>query len=457
MNTPIADFVRGYEKKNMTRLHMPGHKGVKFLGCEGLDITEVAGADALYEADGIIAQSEANATKLFDTGRTVYSTEGSSQCIRAMLYLCMGNYNASKEYIPQQCAVAKPTILATRNVHKAFVYAAALLDLEVEWILPEGDIHSLCSCKVSPATVEKCLSAMEEPPVAVYVTSPDYLGGELDIKGIAEVCHKYGTMLAVDNAHGAYLHFLNPSSHPIDLGADICCDSAHKTLPVLTGGAYLQISKHAPKGFMENAKKAMALFGSTSPSYLTLVSLDLCNQYLADGYRERLAETVGRLQELRQALKVVGWQTEETDPLKLTICAPKGMTGSDLAEKLRRSHIECEYADPEYVVCMATPENAEADFQKLSDALGENKAEYEMSNTFPKLNCKKVMSIREAVFAEHEEISVSDALGRICGSPTVSCPPAIPVAISGEVIDKVVIEILEYYGIQTIEVVKEKR
>lgn len=445
MNTPIADFVRGYEKQNMTRLHMPGHKGKAFLGCEMWDITEVCGADALYEAEGIIAESEANATRLFGTGKTVYSTEGSSQCIRAMLYLCMQHSSAT----------VRPKLLATRNVHKVFIYAAALLDLDVEWILPEGDMHSLCSCSVTPEEIETYLVGMTEPPVAVCVTSPDYLGGELDIKGIADVCHKFGTVLAVDNAHGAYLHFLNPSRHPIDMGADICCDSAHKTLPVLTGGAYLQISKDAPESFARNAKQAMALFGSTSPSYLTLGSLDLCNQYLENEYREKLADSVEKLQEVRKALMEEGWRVLETDPLKLTICAPKGLTGIELADKLRLHDVECEYADSEYVVFMATPENTRTDFQKVLNALGETKAAYENSTTFKGLKCKKAMSIREAVFAEHEMISTSESHGRICGSPTVSCPPAIPVVVSGEVIDEEAVAILEHYGIQTIDVVKE--
>ncbi|MEE0884250.1 MAG: amino acid decarboxylase [Faecalimonas sp.] len=460
MNTPIADFVRGYEKQNMTRLHMPGHKGKAFLGCEALDITEVSGADTLYEAEGIIAESEANATRLFGTGRTIYSTEGSSQCIRAMLYLCMEKFYASLQYTSQQCTshdcvMVKPTVLATRNVHKAFVYAAALLDLEVEWILPEGDMHSLCSCNVTASEIEKKLQEMEKPPIAVYVTSPDYLGGELNIKGIADVCHKFGTILAVDNAHGAYMHFLNPSRHPIDMGADICCDSAHKTLPVLTGGAYLQIGKNAPESFARNAKQAMALFGSTSPSYLILASMDLCNQYLENGYRERLVDAVDKLQEVRKTLMEKRWRVLEADPLKLTICVPKGLTGIELADKLRLHDVECEYADKNYVVCMATPENTEEDLQKLCNALGENKLDYEMEITFQKLNCKKKMSIRESIFAEHEVISTSESLGRICGSPTVSCPPAIPVVISGEVIDEEAVAILEYYGIQTIDVVKE--
>lgn len=445
MNTPIADFVRGYEKQNVVRLHMPGHKGKAFVGCESMDITEVKGADALYEADGIIAESEANATQLFGTGRTIYSTEGSSQCIRAMLYLAM--MSASRD--------TRPIIVATRNAHKSFVQAVALLDLNVEWIYPEGEMSSLCSCQVSPDQLEVTLEKIERKPIAVYVTSPDYLGKQLDIGALAEVCHRNGTILAVDNAHGAYLHFLNPSQHPIDLGADICCDSAHKTLPILTGGAYLQISKHAPQSFTENAKQAMALFGSTSPSYLTLYSLDLCNQYLADGYKENLKKTIGRIEELRNVLRDAGWQIEDTDPLKLTLCAPQGVSGIALADKLREGGVECEYADAEYVVCMFTPENGEKDYISIRKALGKNRTGISNPKQMKPCISIPVMSIREAVFARHEEVSVEQALGRVCGVPTVSCPPAISIVLSGERIGESALRLLKHYGIKSIEVVEE--
>ena len=89
MNTPICDFVKAYQESGAIRAHMPGHKGVPYLGCEALDITEIDGADVLYRSGGIIRQSEENAARLFGTARTVYSTEGSSLCIRAMLYLAM--------------------------------------------------------------------------------------------------------------------------------------------------------------------------------------------------------------------------------------------------------------------------------------------------------------------------------------------------------------------------------
>ena len=85
MNTPICDFAKKYAQSGTSRLHMPGHKGKGRL-CEHLDLTEIAGADELYDADGIIAESEKNASTLFDC-KTFYSTEGSSHTIRAMLYL----------------------------------------------------------------------------------------------------------------------------------------------------------------------------------------------------------------------------------------------------------------------------------------------------------------------------------------------------------------------------------
>ena len=121
----------------------------------------------------------------------------------------------------------------------------ALLDLEIRWLWPE-ESRSLCGCPISPAQLEETLHSLPEPPAAVYLTSPDYLGGMAQIPALAQVCHQHGTLLLVDNAHGAYLRFLQPSLHPLDLGADLCCDSAHKTLPVLTGGAYLHLSPTAP-------------------------------------------------------------------------------------------------------------------------------------------------------------------------------------------------------------------
>ena len=437
MNTPVADFVQRYAKAGTARLHMPGHKGRCFLGCEPWDITEIHGADALYEAEGILAESEQNAAALFGSQRTCYSTEGSSQCIRAMLYLAVA-------------ASGSHTVVAARNVHRAFVSAAALLDLEIRWLWPE-ESRSLCGCPISPAQLEETLNSLPEPPAAVYLTSPDYLGGMAEIPALAQVCHQHGTLLLVDNAHGAYLRFLQPSLHPLDLGADLCCDSAHKTLPVLTGGAYLHLSPTAPAQLAPLAKSALGLFGSTSPSYLTLASLDLCNRYLAEGYPQHLAEAVKRLAELRERLTAAGWRVEPSDPLRVTVAAPRGVTGQELAGQLRRQGVECEYADRDFLVLMATPENTPEELAQAAAALGQCPGEANPPQ-LPLARGERACSIRQAAFAPRETVDAAHSLGRVCGLPTVGCPPAIPIAVSGERITPEALALFAYYGIEQVEV-----
>lgn len=444
METPIWDFVRQYAASDTVRLHMPGHKGRAILGCEALDITEIHGADALYEASGIIAQSEANASAMFGSGRTLYSTEGSSQCIRAMLHLAL----------LQRPQGSPPRIVAARNVHRAFVYAAALLDMEVVWLWPEKR-KSLCSCPVTPSALEAALQALETPPAGVYVTSPDYLGGLQDLAGLAQVCRRWGVPLLVDNAHGAYLHFLEHPCHPLDLGATMCCDSAHKTLPVLTGGAYLHLAKDTSPSLQEAAKTAMALFGSTSPSYLTLSSLDLCNRALSQEYPSRIGETASLLEQVRGRLRELGWQVEESDPLRLTLVSPQGCTGTELADKLRQGGIECEYADDSYLVCMATPENTPEDLWKVPAVLGENSLPPAAVRPLPILPMEQACSIRQAVFSPHQTVEVQQALGRVCASPTVACPPAIPIAVSGERISEEAVEVFCHYGVSQVDVVRD--
>lgn len=439
MNTPIADFVRNYVNQNMTRLHMPGHKGQPVLGCEALDITEIAGADALYEAGGIILESEKNAASLFGSGMTLYSTEGSSQCIRAMVYLAATNRKNG----------AKPLFLAGRNAHKAFLYALALSGADVKWLMPEAR-RSLYACDITPEALENALRAMDAPPCAVYVTSPDYLGGMADIAALAAVCDKYGVPLLVDNAHGAYLHFLKTPQSPLDLGASMCCDSAHKTLPVLTGGAYLHIAQNAPEGFAKNAKAAMALFGSTSPSYLILQSLDLLNRYLAEGYPEKLAETVKTLDKLRETLRERGWRVEKSDPLRVTLSGD----GYAIAARLRGGGIEPEHADRDFAVLMATPENPAQELFRIADALGENDFPAIAPGVLPAELPETVCSPRKALFSPQKTVPVSEALGRVCGAPTVSCPPAIPVVVSGERIGRREIELFSYYGVRHVAVLK---
>lgn len=447
METPICNFVREYAYSNALRLHMPGHKGTSFLGMEHLDITEIEGADSLYEANGIIRRSEENASRLFGC-RTYYSTEGSSQCIRAMLYLAMLHAVQSGK---------KPLIAAGRNVHKTFLSAVALLGLDVHWLYPTTEASYL-SCILTAEALEETLNAAPELPAAVYLTSPDYLGQLTDIKSIAKVCHQYGILLLIDNAHGAYLKFLETSMHPIDLGADLCCDSAHKTLPVLTGGAYLHISDKAPELFSDQAKNALALFGSTSPSYLILQSLDAANVYLEE-HRRRLNGFLPTVSALKRHLSNNEYILYGNEPLKITIAAKKyGYTGKELAQILLQNNIVSEFSDPDYLVLMVTPETGEDELNRLEKillAIPQRLPNEHSSPVF--LRSARAISIREAMFSPSEVIPVSQSKGRILAAAAIGCPPAVPILICGEIIDDHAISCFEYYGLDTCTVVRDIR
>ncbi len=498
MKTPIYDFVTRYKDLRPARFHMPGHKGRGPLGCEELDLTEIPGADSLYEAAGIIAESEANASALFGCP-TFYSTEGSSHCIRAMLQLAMqlqsvggGVHDAPNVSVFGSCGTSRtpsPTknggrfrILAARNVHKTFLSAAALLDLDVVWLPSAGG--SYLSAHPSPAGLDAALT--ETGASAVYLTCPDYLGFLPDLRPLAQVCHAHGALLLVDNAHGAYLRFLNPSRHPMDLGADLCCDSAHKTLPVLTGGAYLHVSKKAfplrgrchpasPASRMTDevvcdaaaVRDALALFGSTSPSYLILQSLDLANPYL-EQLPERLAAFLPKVEALKSRLRAAGWTPVGDEPLKLTLslravgaaigrqpeaeACPNGLA---LAAALEQQGIFCEFADPDYIVFMLSPQNTDEELARLEAALIKQEhfppaagGQRPLLRELPEAAC----SIRAAMLAPAETLPAADSLGRVLARPGVSCPPAVPILMPGERIDEAAVAAFARYGIKSVAV-----
>ncbi len=446
MDTPIFDFVQSYQERKTMRLHMPGHKGKAFLGMESADITEIGGADELFHPNGVIQKSEENASSLFGAGKTAYSTEGSSLCIRAMVYLALlwGKERGRK-----------PVILAGRNAHKAFLSAAALLDADVRWLYPELE-QNLIACEVTGIGLEKQLESLADKPAAVYITSPDYLGNLSDIAALSAVCRRHDVLLLVDNAHGAYLKFLRPDRHPMTLGADLCCDSAHKTLPVLTGGAYLHIAPHAPSILREQANRAMEMFASSSPSYLILQSIDKCNALLAEE-GDRMAEFAEHISKMKDQLSAHGYVLIGEEPFKITISAKEhGYTGDGLHDLLRRQGIECEFSDPDFLTMMFTPALTEQELMRAENVLLSVPRKVRIKEKPPVLpHPRQRMSIREAMLALTEEIPVEQAVGRVLADAQVGCPPCIPIIACGEEVDEAAVRCFQYYKISSCRVVRE--
>jgi arginine/lysine/ornithine decarboxylase len=234
----------------------------------------------------------------------------------------------------------------------------------------------------------------------------------------------------------------------MDLGADLCCDSAHKTLPALTGCAYLHIAKTAPSFLVERAKQALALFGSTSPSYLMLASLDAANRDLAEDFRGELAACSAGVERLKDALTAHGYTLVGDEPMKVTVATKAyGYRGTDLSSLLADQGFVAEFADPDHLTLMLSPAVAEH-LDALEEALTAIPRRDPIIDAPPAFSLPQaILTPREAILSEDEDLPAADCLGRILAAVTVGCPPAVPPVVCGEVADEKTIEILRYYGI----------
>lgn len=435
MKTPIVDFIEEYKRKKPLRLHTPGHKGSVFCGFEADDITETDGADELFSPHGIIACSEKNASRLFGCP-TYYSAEGSSLCVRAMVFMLTERLGRPAK------------ILAGRNAHRSFIIAAAMTDARVSWIAPHpGDGY--VSVSVTAEDIENAV----ELPDAVYITTPDYLGKMTDIRPISAVCRRLGIYLLVDSAHGAYLHFLKEPADPITQGADVCCTSAHKTLPALTGAAYLHTSVFTE----DEVRTALSAFASTSPSYLILESLDRLNAYL-EGYPRALSRFITHADAAKKALSSQGWRLYGDEPLKITLFSgSRGYTGDSVASYLTGLGIYPEFHDAEAITFMITPQTGARGLSRLVKALGALPAREPVESKRPEPYIpERVLGIREAFFSQKETLPTRECEGRICCDANIGCPPAVSPVVCGELIDAKCVRILLACGIERCTVVRPR-
>lgn len=422
-NTPLYTALREHLAKKQASFHTPGHKG-RFLPKDlyELDLTELPDTDSLFESDGCIRAAEEAARELFHSRATYFSAGGCTLCIQAMFRLA---------------APQGGKVISSRVIHRSAVNTMALLGIEPVWVRPRPDSGPCLAGRLHPEDVEKALA--ENPDAkAVYVTSPDYYGVLADIQGLSAVCHVHGVPLLVDNAHGTHLALLG--KHPLALGADLTACSAHKTLPVLTGGAFLNIGDteiSRKLNFAERAKEAMALFGSTSPAYPVMVSLDLARAWAMEQGKEAWEKLAVRMVKIKEIAREKGLLLPlgETDPTRLAIgTLTAGMTGEEAGDFFREKGVEPEHEDGGYLVCIATPFNTEEELDRLEmavKALPDGCTEVEGTPALPSLPPVRRMP-REAVLAFQEAVPLEKAVGRVAGEAACPCPPGVPIVMPGE-------------------------
>ncbi|HEX3017219.1 MAG TPA: aminotransferase class I/II-fold pyridoxal phosphate-dependent enzyme [Caproicibacter sp.] len=427
MSTPLYSALIRHRDLHRSSFHTPGHKNNPAAlprDLYSLDFTELPDTDSLFDACGPILEAEKLAAKFFGTARTCLSAGGCTLCIQAMFRLAAPNGGK---------------ILCSRVIHRGAVNAMALLGLEPVWVMPRDIVPAI---------------AANPDLKAVYVTSPNYYGQILDIASISAACKAKNVPLLVDSAHGAHLMFTEPKLHPLALGASMTADSAHKTLGVLTGGAWLNI---ADKRYADGAKQAMALFGSTSPAYPIMASLDLAREWFEShpGAFRPLQQKVAEVRRMAQELGI-SLPDGLCDPTRITLnTASVGLKGTKAAELFRSVGVEPEYADDAYLVLIATPFNTEQDFERVLSAVKNIPAGEPLPQGLPLPPLPPVAcGLREAIFAESETVSLWESVGRIAAEAACPCPPGVPVTMPGERITKEASEFLRGYGFLRIKVLK---
>ena len=423
----LSRFLRSNMVNDRHRFCMPGHSGNSFLNdiiSAKNDITEMFGADNLYFSNGIIKSVEDKISRLYGC-RSYVCAGGTTLSIQAVVWLLK-----HKKFV------------AFRGAHISFYNVCAVLGIDPILI---GTTRT-----VSVSEIEEGLLKAGKGSV-LFITSPNYYGEVLDIVGIKNICKKNEAVLVVDGAHGAHLNFTNDMKHPIRLGADICCDSFHKTLPALTGAAVIHVNNEQ---FNKNVVKAsLAIFGSTSPSYIILDSLGLCADWLAEfGFK-----SFKKLENIKNdIIKNSKLKFLKTDPAKLTLCCSNIKIGAFEVVKILREHnIEPEFYNAEYICFILTPFLSEASFFALKEAL--KKLEQFLfcgtKKIYEKMEYVKVLSFKEALYCEKQLVVVEKAKGRVCGNPIFSEIPGVPLLAYGEKITEKVVEKLKERKTEKIDVI----
>jgi arginine/lysine/ornithine decarboxylase len=432
-----------YTNKDYYPMHMPGHKrNTELLQMDnpyGIDITEIEGFDNLHQPEGILRSLSERLARLYGAGKSYPLVNGSTAGILAGI-----------------SAAAKPgdTVLIARNCHKSVYHGAMLRGLKPIYCYPQKLEQMPVNGGILPENIKGLL--MEHPETRlVVITSPTYEGIVSDIRAIAEVVHRYGALLFVDEAHGAHFGFHNafPKS-AVTQGADIIIQSLHKTLPAMTQSAVLHCNRDELNSKLQ---KYLAVYQSSSPSYVLLAGIDRCicllekkGTELFEIYYGLLREFYASVEELSN-LKIVDTVflgrdgVYDIDPSKLTITVHgTELTGHELQVLLREQHhIELEMASFDYVLGMTSIADTREGLTRFAKALlsidrnlgNQGKKQSALGNNHG-FTPEIVILPGEAMESQSEAVKFRESAGKISAAFISQFPPGAPLLVPGERIDQ---------------------
>lgn len=454
LKTPIFDTLLAHAKRNVTSFHTPGHKNGKGIdpvlknwtgeNLYKFDLTVFDEVDSLHDPVGPIKKAQELMAQVYGVKHSLFLVNGTS----------VGN-------IAMFLSACDPgdSIIVSRSSHKSIMAGIILSGVWPIWLQPTIDQNLDI---IFNSTYDEIKHALEMYPEAraVFVTSPTYNGVATEVKKIADLCHRKGKILLVDEAHGPHLKFHDqlPMS-AVDAGADLCVQSTHKILAALSQGSVLHYNSKLID--INRVKKIVSMLQTTSPNYLTLASIDIARKQAfyhgkemftkvieaAQWARKEINEKIPNMKCLtKEDIKKLGFDLDLT---KLTINVTKtGLSGYEVDSILAKEYnIQVDCSDTFNLIAIMGIGSDMQDVKNLVDALKDISKKYKGTQKnwilkIPSLSTEMVMTPRE-VFLSHDikKIPLTKSVGHVSAQTLTPYPPGIPVVIPGERITK---EICDY-------------
>lgn len=452
---PLFEAMAKHHKRKTASFHVPGHKSglgvddeaAAFLApVMAIDYTEIAGLDDLHQPDGAIKEAQELAAACFGAEETRFLVGGST----------VGNL----ALITALCRRGD-LLIVQRNVHKSVLHGLMLAGAKAVFLTPRWDEDVQLAAGVRSEDVAQALETYPQAK-GVMLTNPNYYGMSIDLASIADIAHRAGKPLLVDEAHGAHFGF-----HPdlpasaLSSGADAVVQSTHKMLSAMTMGAMLHMQ--GERLVRQAVRQRLAMLQSSSPSYPLMASLDLARRQIALQGRETIESALERIAKLRVKIEELGCYElvghserdgsqayDSLDPFKLTLSDRTGiLNGFGLQAELDRDGCMAELAGLRHVLLVFSPVSDSQDYERLISSLRNIAVRYRLfertasqaERTTAGFDTNGADSISEPVSFElpsHEHalpikrIPLADAVGRIAAEMVIPYPPGIPQLYPGE-------------------------
>jgi lysine decarboxylase len=447
---PYLEALRAYAAREPARLHVPGHKGgpgadPRLLEAIGeralsLDVPALTHGIDIGPEPTPFEQAQALAAEAWGAKRAWFLVNGASQGNLAA-GLALAHYGNE--------------VVVQRNAHSSAIDGLVLSGLRPTFAAPDLDPELGIAHCLSAQTLDRAL-AQTPAAVGAWVVSPTYFGAVADVRALAEVAHRRGVPLIVDEAWGAHMAFHEDlPEHALSAGADLVISSTHKIVGSLTQSAMLHLGAGAAEMIGEDAvDRAVTLTESTSPSSLLTASLDAARRQAVIHGRELLGHTMRVLADTRAQIRAIdGLDVLDErlvgragvfayDPLRLAVDV-RGIaaTGYELAPMLREiGDINLELYGQNVIVAVfglgerALPEAARLvrALHEAAERVGLDPSGATTSFAAPPPWGELAMTPREAFLGAQEVVPAAQAEGRIVAESLATYPPGIPNVLPGE-------------------------